>query len=90
MSYDYQNERPALFTESGVEILLQVRKRVAKKLAVAGAVRFDRATDGITGDSWTMLAAMDYLVEKGELREVTAPGSCMGQHRVFVEKEHSA
>lgn len=83
MSYDYATCRPELFTESGVEVLTAVRRNTEKALEVAGAVRAQEAISGTGGDSWTQLAALDYMLEKGELREVTGP-DVWGQHRVFV------
>lgn len=83
MSYVYSEQRPNLFTESGVTMLLKVRKKVDHLLTEAGAVRIQEVMTKITGDSRLMLAAFDYLVENGELREISEPG-CAGQHRVFV------
>jgi hypothetical protein len=37
-----------------------------------------------SGDSWTMLACMDRLVELGEIREVPQSGVA-GQDRIFVK-----
>jgi hypothetical protein len=36
------------------------------------------------GDSWTMLACVDRLVELGEIREIVQ-ADVPGQYRVFVE-----
>lgn len=85
MSYSYAEQRPELFTESGVEVLTAVRSNVARALKAAGAVMADKAISGVGGDSWVQLAALDYMVEKGELREVTEQGKVWGQHRVFVK-----
>lgn len=83
MSYAYILERERLFTEEGARILLGVRTKVQRLLHEAGAVRSQEAMSGITGDVWLMLAALDYLVEAGEIREVT-DSTVWGQHRVFV------
>lgn len=85
MPYDYATERPAIFTEDGQVMLLKIRDNAARLIQAAGAVRFQEMTANVVGDSWTMLACVDRLVELGELREVTPPGSCAGQHRVFVK-----
>jgi len=37
-----------------------------------------------TGDSWLLMACVDYLVELERLHEVTEPGT-MGQYRVFIQ-----
>jgi hypothetical protein len=84
MAYQYQVERPKLFTEDGQRMFLAIRDRAAQLIAEAGAVRLDKAIASQCGDSWVMLACMDRLVELGELREVTEPDSVPGQHRVFV------
>jgi hypothetical protein len=48
-------------------------------------VRSGEAISVVTGDSWTMLACLDYLVENGEIREITG-SAVAGQNRVFVRK----
>ena len=83
MAYDYRTERAKLFTEDGVKMLTKIRDNVKRLLAEAGAVASGAALRAVTGDSWTMLAALDYLVEQGEIKEVTPPET-WGQHRVFV------
>ena len=86
MSYCYEIEKKALFTERGIEMLTRMRGKARELLAQAGAVRADKiiaAAGG--GDSWTMLAALDYMVEKGDLRRVTSPSHTWGQHQVFVD-----
>lgn len=83
--YSYETEKPALFTERGVEMLTKMRDRAKALLAEAGAVRADKIMAVATGSSWTMMAALDYMVEKGDLRRVTAQGETWGQHQVFVD-----
>jgi len=82
MSYNYKIEKKKLFTESGTKTLLKIRDNVAKCLKSSGAFQFEKVM--CTGDSWVMMAAVDYLVELGEVREIEQ-GDCAGQHRVFVE-----
>lgn len=84
MSYNYATERPQVFTEEGVKTLTKIRDKVRRLLNESGAIRFQEAVSGISGDSWLHLAVFDYLVEKGELREVPNPISSAGQHRLFV------
>lgn len=81
--YDYQAQRAALFTDEGQRRFLAVRDRVARLLALAGAVRMQEATAKTGGESWEALACMDRMVELGEIREITGP-DVAGQHRVFV------
>lgn len=83
MSYVYTEQRPNLFTEEGVGVLLKVRAKVRTCLRDAGAVRAQEAWRGVREDTWLMLAVLDYLVELGEIREITDE-STPAQHRVFV------
>lgn len=87
--YDYQEQRSELFTESGVDMLLKIRANVENAIDSAGAVRAAEAWRDVTSDTWKMLAALDYMVERGEIREVT-DGNVWGQHRVFVAVEGGA
>ena len=84
MSYRYANERPFVFTDEGQLMFLKVRDRAKKLLDEAGAVACDALISGLTGNSWSMLACVDRLVEIGELKEVPNPHSLAGQHRLFV------
>jgi len=53
-------------------------------LATAGAFQMGKAIEGVCGDSWQMMACVDRLVELGEIRRVSPPGTVWGQHEVFV------
>jgi len=81
--YIYATQKKELFTEEGSALYQAIRDNVKNLLATSGAVMMKNAIVG-TGDSWTMLACVDRMVELGEIREVTALDSCQGQHRVFV------
>lgn len=83
MSYQYTDLRPRIFSEDGVRMLMAIRDNVRKLLTAAGAVRMQEAIATVSGDSWLMLACVDYLVQIGELVEISRPG-CAGQHRVFT------
>ena len=83
MAYNYNEQKHELFTEDGIDILMKVKENINTKCDVAGAVMLNKLLDGVTGDTFTMLAAIDYLIEKGELREVTPPDT-RGQERVYV------
>ena len=84
MAYDYQTERPFIFTEDGQVMFLKIRDRSKSLIENSGAVSCDRLIAGLTGDSWGMLACVDRLVELRELREVPNPHSSAGQHRLFI------
>jgi hypothetical protein len=82
--YNYQSEKSKLFTEDGQVLFMSIRDRTKALVATAGAFTMEKAISGNSGDSWTMLACVDRMVELGELREITAPNSCSGQNRVFI------
>lgn len=85
MSYDYQTERPWIFTDEGQRQFLKIRDRVKELIETAGAVRMQEAAlSGFTGSSWQLIACVDRMVELGEIKEISRPG-CVGQDRVFTE-----
>lgn len=79
MSYNYETEKANLFTEEGFNILLAVRDETKLLLAKSGACTVDRAISKATGSSWTMLAAIDFLIQKGELERVNVIGKTQNQ-----------
>ena len=81
--YDYQTEKPRIFTEDNQQDFLKVRDNVQRLLDIAGAVKMGKAIEVISGDSWLQMAYVDRLVELGEIREVTDE-DVAGQDRVFV------
>lgn len=82
MSYDYKKQRNELFTEQGVKVLTAVRDEAFRLLHISGAFMAQKV---LTGDSWTAHAALDYMVELGELFEVTHNDrDRWGQHRVYI------
>jgi hypothetical protein len=83
MGYDYQTQRPAIFTENGQRMFLKIRDNTQRLLGLAGAARLHEMISDCSGDSWDMLACVDRMVELGEIREVTS-GHVAGQDRVFV------
>jgi hypothetical protein len=82
MSYNYQTQRKELFTEDGQVMFIKIRDKANALLSVAGSFRMD-AVMNISGDTWTMLACVDRMIELGELREITN-NDVAGQHRVFT------
>jgi hypothetical protein len=84
MGYRYETQRAELFTEHGVETLTLIRDNARRLLQTAGAFTAERAFDGAVGDTWTMLAALDYLCEKGEIVRVTDRDATWGQCQVFT------
>lgn len=87
--YNYATERPDLFTEEGQVLFLAIRDETQKLLKISGAARMQEIIRGQTGCTWRMLAAVDRLVELGEILELTNEKTC-GQYRVFVSKMSDA
>jgi hypothetical protein len=81
--YNYQTEKPKIFTEDGQETFLKIRDKVHHLLKQSGAVMMQNAISGVTGDVWLHLACVDRLVELKEIREITKD-DVAGQYRVFV------
>ena len=82
--YKYEEVRERIFSDEGQRMFLRVRDCVRNRLQQAGCVRMEEAISNAGGgDSWTMLACVDRLVELGEIREIRQEG-VPGQHRIFV------
>lgn len=81
MSYAYETERSALFTEEGQRKFLEVRDQVKKLLETAGAFRFTAIH--VTGDSFVTLACIDRLVELKEIVPLRDLNKCWGQYQVY-------
>lgn len=82
--YSYTTERAAVFTESGQVMFLRIRDHAQELLKASGAAMMGAIIENQSGNSWSMLACVDRLVELGELREIPQEGGCAGQHRIFV------
>jgi hypothetical protein len=85
MGYDYQKERPSIFTESGQVMFLKIRDRAKYLLREAGAFRMNEVIAGCSGSSWEMIACVDRLVELGEIEELKR--EAWGQYRCFTSTE---
>lgn len=68
--YDYQRQRPHVFTENGQKLFLEIRDRTHKLIAEAGAASMQRIISKSCGDSWNMIACVDRLVELEEIYEI--------------------
>ena len=70
MSYNYEAEKPNVFTEEGQEMFLRIRDWITKATLETGAARVGEIIQhaGGNGDSYTMLACIDRLVELKELQ----------------------
>lgn len=87
MAYTYQEERPRIFTEEGFVRLTKIREYVLSRIKFSGAVMMNNVLMevGILGNDWDKLACVDYLVERGEIREINQTGMVAGQSRIFIK-----
>ena len=86
-NYNYEEMREELFTEDGVGLLMQMRDHSTKLLFQAGAFSFDKITRTITGDTWLMLAALDYMIERKEIKKVYEPSNT--KNHVYTKGEQA-
>lgn len=77
MSYHYQTQRPRLFNEDGMKLVLYAIDEARKVCRVAGACTSTVASCAPVGaaDGWDLLAVLDYLVEQGYLVWVARSGN---------------
>ena len=83
MPYKYAEERKQIFRDDGPRHFLNVRDHIFKCLELSGAVLMGNAINVVSGDTWKRMAYVDYMVELGELKEITGADT-PGQYRVFV------
>ena len=88
MAYNYEEIKPKLFIEAHQRLFLEIRDTVHRHLSEAGIAKMGFILNGISGDSWVMMACVDRLVELGEIQEVFH-GDCSGQDRIFIKKEET-
>lgn len=68
VEYSYNIEKEYIFSSNGVELLLKIRDTVDRLLDDAGAFKVDSVTKCHTGDTFMILACLDYLEEIGETK----------------------
>ena len=85
VGYDYKTERAKLFTDDGQRTFLKIRDHVRRLLEKAGAFRLDAGIREASGDSWTMIACIDRLVELGEIHECQHENYKAAQNRIFTD-----
>lgn len=86
--YNYQKEKPGIFSEDGQKMFLRIRDKANALLKTAGCFRMQEVISGATGSSWQMLACVDRMVELGEIVEVTDPVKAVGQYRIFTRYDN--
>jgi len=85
--YQYKEMRASVLTDEGQNMVFELLRSMRLLCAASGVVTGWAAMRGLTGDSWKMLAALDYLIEKKQIREVVLREPVCGQDRVFAMSE---
>lgn len=83
MSYQYEVERAKIFTEENQEMFITIRENAVSMIRHSGCATLGKLISKVTGDSFTMMACVDRLVELKTIREVDY-GPCTGQNRIFI------
>lgn len=83
MPYEYEKERPWLFTDDGQRMFIKVRDRAKYLSSTAGAMQIICLLQGMGGDSFKQLACVDRLIELEEFRRIDREQ--MTQYQVLVE-----
>lgn len=83
MSYNYQQERSYVFTESGQENFIKIRDKTKELFRIAGCASFNKMTEGVScGCSFALIACVDRMVEMKEIRLLNPED--WAQHGVYV------
>ncbi len=85
MAYSYETERPELFTDKGQVLFLKIRDKVNYHIKESGAVRADKAYQGLSGHSFQFSACFDRMIELGELICIS-PEGVWGQYKVYTKE----
>lgn len=85
MGYSYRVERSSLFTPRGERVLQAIRVKASQLLTKAEAFTVEDAVAGCNGNAWIQYAALDYLVEQGELRRDKRAGLASGHGQLFMK-----
>ena len=86
MSYNYIEQKKELFTDEGQRLFIKLRDHALALVQKSGAVRSQEIMSIGSGDSWTLLACIDRMVEIGDLIEVTKSDIVRGQNRIFIRR----
>jgi hypothetical protein len=82
--YRYTEQRPKIFTPEGLTAVIKTRDNAKDLIQQAGAAMLCKIMNGTCNDSWLAVACVEYLVERGEIREIPQQNVAT-QHRIFVK-----
>jgi len=83
--YNYEFHKKELYSDLGMQMLLDVNDKAIKLIEVSGCVKVSKVLDGITGDSFTMLACIDQLIKMKRVREVFPVSGSTAQNRILIK-----
>ncbi len=85
MTYDYKKLRTEIFTEQGVNLLLHIKSKANRSIRESGATTIGNLISNISicDDVHHAIACVEYLIERGDLKEITDP-DIRCQDRVVV------
>ncbi len=85
MNYNYELQKPKLFTDEGQRKFLKVRDNAQRLLNQSGCFTMDKVVACELGNTFEAMACVDRLVELGEIVEVPRNPMMPLQHRLFCE-----
>ena len=68
--YEYQKERHIIFTDEGLEMTIKIREEAERLFRIAGCATLENLISPCTGDTFMMLAVVDWLEEKNTIRRI--------------------
>ena len=86
--YDYELEKPKIFTDDGIKILLRIRDGIHKHFETSCAIYLLDAINNFSasyGGNWFHLACVDFLLEIGDIVEITREG-IPTQSRILLKR----
>jgi hypothetical protein len=87
--YHYKTERKFIFTEDGQKDLKAVRTIANALINITGCFKVGKLNDALGSMTWSNLACVDYLVETGELFEITDKNIVTCQQRIFTNSTYN-
>lgn len=83
--YKYEDLKNKLFTDESQRTFLKIRDFINKNIEKSGAIRMKEIMSCGSGDSWTLMACVDRLVELNEILEIQQTTYVPGQYRIFIK-----
>lgn len=72
--YKYPNERYRVFTDEGDEMIPEIEKEARRLFEIAGCATIEKLIAPCLGNSFTMLAVVDFLEERHFIRCIYQEG----------------